>query len=172
MNTDKTIQDKFIKRSDKPIWYYKELEEVDVDYVIWNLLKESFVVEIDGSKHEITFGKNRKHEIGQCIKYDDIKSSNLCSFDVVRNGFRNGKWYTITSTDTSEEFKQNYDKIKEEYRRGERKRFIQEVLTDIINMQSDLNDLQKHKYTQEINDSSYEELDDLFKKLNKGSNSK
>lgn len=57
MNTEETINKKFVERNEYPIWYYKELESVDVDYVIWNLLKKKFVVETEGSKHEILFGK-------------------------------------------------------------------------------------------------------------------
>lgn len=168
MNTDKTIQDKFIKSNDKPIWYYKELEEVEVDYVIWNLLKMSFVVEIEGSKHEIIFGKNRKHEIGQYIRYDDIKGSNLCSFEVVNKGFRNGKWYIITDIDTTEDFKQNYDKTKEECNREEFKRFSREILTDVINKMDNLDNGIKHKYIKEIDNSSYEQLQELFSALCNG----
>lgn len=132
MNTDKTLNEKFIEKKDCPIWYYKELKEVDIDYVIWNLLKETFVVEINGSKHEITFGKNRKGEIGQYIRYDDIKSSNLNSYKVVEKGFREGKWFIITDIDTSNEFKSNYMKEKFNIREKKTEQWYKKILNNAI----------------------------------------
>lgn len=167
MNTNKTLNNKFIEKKDRPIWYYKELKPVDVDYVIWYLLKETFVVEIDGSKHEITFGKNKKGEIGQCIRYDDIKNSNLCSFEVVKKGFTEGKWFIITDTNTTDEFKDNYNKRKEEYEKESIKDLYKSILKSAIDYTKDLSEEQKNKYIQEIEDSSYEELKNLYKSLMK-----
>ena len=36
MNADKTLMDKFVSKSEYSIWYYKELQKVDVTYVIFN----------------------------------------------------------------------------------------------------------------------------------------
>lgn len=167
MDNHKTLTEKFIERDEHPIWYYKELEEVDVDYVIAYLLKETFVVEIDGSKHEITFGHNKKENyVGQCIKYDDIKNSNLTSHKVVRQGFKDGKWFVITETDTSDEFKQDYDKRKAEYQKKETENWYKDILCDVIKEHKDLTNEQKEGYFNKINNEwSYEELEHLMEGL-------
>ena len=128
MNTDKTLTEEFTKHNEHPIWYYKELKSVDISYVIFYLLKEPFVVDIYGSKHEVIFGKNRKGEIGQCIRYDDIENSNLCSFEVVNKGFIEGKWFVITDIDTSDDFKSEYNKRKIEYEKEETKSWYIKIL--------------------------------------------
>jgi hypothetical protein len=165
LNTDKTLKEKFIEKKGYPIWYHKELKETTVDWVIWNLLKESFVVEIDGSKHEITFGKNRKGEINQCIRYDDIKHSNLCSYQVVEKGFKEGKWFTISNINTSDEFKADHEKRKEEYHREETKQWYIKILTNFIEDKKDLSEERRSGYLEEINNSSYEELEKLVTAL-------
>ena len=65
---------KFCIKEDYPIWYYKQLYEVDIDYVITYMLTDniSFVVDIKGDKYEIMFGKNRKNEIEKNIIYGDM----------------------------------------------------------------------------------------------------
>lgn len=61
MNTDKTLREKFGSTiNDYPIWFYKELEEVDISYVIFNLLKETFVVEINNKKNSNNFRQKQK----------------------------------------------------------------------------------------------------------------
>jgi hypothetical protein len=167
MNTDKTLRDNFIDHVDNPIWYYKELTETTVDYVIYSLLKETFVVEIDGSKHEITFGKNRKGEIHQCIKYNDIKKSGLCSFEVVRKGFTEGKWFAITDIDTSDEFKDDYNKRKEEHEKQELKEFYKDILLSALSHIKDLTDEDRLLQKESINSFSFEELEQLFGHLMK-----
>jgi hypothetical protein len=167
MNTDKTIKDKFVDISDKPIWYYKELNPVSIDYVIFYLLKEHFVVDINGSKHEITFGKNRKGEIGQCIRYDDITNSNLCSYEVIQKGFREGTWFIITDIDTSNEFKNDYDKRKELHTKESTKEMYKSMLKSAISEIKDLSEMQKEKHIKELENSSYEELEKLINVLMK-----
>lgn len=163
MNTSETLKDKFAQdMDDMPIWYYKELEEVEVDYVIFNLLKTSFVVEIDGSKHEITFGKNRKHEIGQSIRYDDIQSSNLCSFEVINQGFQKGKWFIITDKDTTESFKQDYLKRKEEYSKMQSAELYRDILSTIIEKKYALDEAKRNDLLNNINSLSYEQLNYIF----------
>lgn len=167
INTDKTLDNKFIERqTNHPIWYYKELEPVDVDYVIAYLLKETFVVEIEGSKHEITFGYNKEENyIGQCIKYDDIKNSKLCSFEVIQKGFKKGKWFIITDKDTSEEFKTDYEQRKAEYQKEETEKWYRQGLINVIKEHKDLNKEQKENCIQEIENASYEKLEELMKAL-------
>ncbi len=165
MNTDKTVTTKFIDRKDYPIWYYKELRETTVDYVIFHLLKESFVVEIAGSKHEITFGKNRKAEIGSSIRYDEVVQSHLTSYSVIDKGFREGTWYTITDIDTTDEFKAKYVKDKEAYEREKTEQWYRKILTNVVTKAKELSEAQKNKYLQEIANYTYEELDTLVNKL-------
>ena len=163
MNTDKTLREKFCRMNEYPIWYYKELSPVEVDYVVWNLLKEPFVVEIDGCKYEITFGKNRKHEIGQCISYKDIKKSTLSSYQVVNRGFREGKWYTISETDTTEEFKANYVKQKEEHDRQELEKFYREILIGIVEGNKKIPKEKQSSLVEEINNYTFEDLEYTIK---------
>lgn len=168
MNTDKTLDDTFIKNTGHPIWYYKELKTVDIDYVIAYLLKETFVVDIDGSKHEITFGHNKKENyIGQCIIYDDIENSNLCSFEVIEKGFREGKWFIVTDKDTSDEFKNDYNKRKAEHEKNSTKEMYKSMLKNAIDFTKDLSEEQRNKYIQEIENSSYEKLEKLMNTLMK-----
>lgn len=168
LNTSETLRDKFAKGiDDMPIWYYKELEEVEVDYVIFNLLKTTFVVEIDGSKHEITFGKNRKHEIGQHIRYNDIKNSNLCSFEVINQGFQKGKWFTITDKDTTESFKQDYLKRKVDYEKTQREELYRDLLTSMVEKKYADDKEKRNLLLKDINNFSYEELDYIFNRTSK-----
>ena len=92
MNTDKTLIQKFCIKEDYPIWYYKQLHEVDIDYVITYMLTDniSFVVDIQGDKHEIMFGKNRKNEIEKNIRYGDMIPKNRfrTSYEVINDAFK------------------------------------------------------------------------------------
>ena len=127
MNTDETLREKFgANLHDYPIWYYKQIEKIDVEDVIFNLLKETFVIEINSKKIVMTFGKNRKHEIG-CTQSCD-EGLEYTSYKTIRKAFTEGKWFRITEEDTTDEFKEEY-KIKE----AERKRIsIREVSIDIL----------------------------------------
>lgn len=163
MNTSETLRDKFAKGiDDMPIWYYKELVEVEIDYVIFNLLKTTFVVEIDGIKHEITFGKNRKHEIGQHIRYSDIKNSNLCSFEVINLGFQKGKWFIVSDKDTTESFKQDYLKRKEDYENTQREELYRDLLTAVIEKKYALDEEKRNRLLKDIDKLSYEQLSDII----------
>lgn len=168
MNTSETLRDKFAQGiGDMPIWYYKELEEVEIDYVVFNLLKTTFVVEIDGSKHEITFGKNRKHEIEQYIRYNDIKNSNLCSFEVINQGFQKGKWFIISDKDTTESFKQDYLKRKKDYEKTQREELYRDLLTSMVEKKYADNDEKRNFLLKDIDNLSYEELDYIFNHTSK-----
>lgn len=168
VNTDKTTMNKFIKGANdgdsKPIWYYKKLYEVDVDYVIAYLLHESFVVEIDGIKHEITFGLNKKENyIGQTIFYNDIKNSNLCSYEVIRKGFTEGKWFIIAEEDTSEEFKADYRSREESYKKEQTREMNIGIITNAIRQLKDLDEDDKKKYIEELHHKTDDELNSLIK---------
>lgn len=165
MNNDKTLRAKFIENEDYPAWYFYELKEIEVDYVIWNLLKETFIVEIDGNKHEITFGKNRKNEIGQCIKYNDIKSSGLTSYNLIQKGFKDGKWFSISNTETTEEVKEEYCKRKAQYAQDEKEKFHKGTLKRIIEGKDDMDADTKTALLLEIDNSSPEKLEETFNQI-------
>lgn len=164
MNTDKTLTEKFIaNRYDYPIWYYKEIEEIEVDDVIFNLLKETFVVELNNKKIVMTFAKNRKHEIG-CTQSCN-EGLDYTSYKTIRKAFTEGKWFRITEIDTTDEFKEDY-KIKE----AERKRVsIREeriaILTNAISMIESIPQEERNKHTAELQDMSDDELKKLIQSL-------
>ncbi|MBD5589334.1 hypothetical protein [Clostridium botulinum] len=165
IHTEETINKKFVERNEYPIWYYKELESVDVDCVIFYLLKKTFVVDIDGSKHEITFGKNNKGEIVQCIKYGDIKNSKLCSYAVIEKAFKEGKWFVITDKNTSDDFKKDYNKRKAEFKKEESKEFYRDILKNAIRGMKELSEEDKNRHMEFLDNTSYEELGKLFDSL-------
>ena len=167
MNTDKTLDIEFANSINEkyPIWYYKQLEETSIYYVLLNLLKNKFVVEIDGSKHEIMFGKNRKHEIWFTSRYDELSEVRLCSSEIIEKGFREGKWYIITDIDTTDEFKADSDKRNEEYEKAQMKEWYKTISKNAIRSIEDIDDKQRNKYINVIENSSYEELEILVNTL-------
>lgn len=167
MNSEKTLHEKFIEQKEYPIWYYKKLEKVNISYVILNLLKENFVVEINGIKHEITFGKNRKAEIGQCILYDDILNSKLTSHEVIEKGFRKGVWFVVSDDDTSDEFRTDYRNKKTHHEKEELRQFLQTILVTAINTTGELTEAERENLLRRIKESSCEELDYLVKSLSR-----
>lgn len=98
MNTSETLNKKFLSNNCKS-WRTHKLEEVDISYVIWYLLKKDFVVEIDGHKYDVTFGLNKDSEIGYAICQEG--SPNLTSFAIVERGFKEGKWFEILDEELS-----------------------------------------------------------------------
>lgn len=164
MNTDKTLKEKWIATMhDYPVWYYKQIEEIKVEDVIFNLLKETFVVELNNKKVVMTFGKNRKHEIG-CTQSCD-EGLDYTSYDTIGKAFTEGKWFRITKIDTTDEFKKNY-KIKE----AERKRVsIREgridILTNAISMIESIPQEERDRYIVELQNMSDDELGKLTKSL-------
>lgn len=164
MNTDKTLIDKFGSNlHDYPIWYYKQLKKIDVEDVIFNLLKETFVVEINSKKIVMTFGKNKKHEIG-CTQSCD-EGLDYTSYKTIRKAFVEGKWFRITEEDTTDEFKKEC-KIKE----AERKRIsIREmkidILTNAINMTTSISKETKDGHIAGLKNMSDAELNELTESL-------
>jgi len=76
-------------------WQCKKLIPIEsMDYVILNLLKKCFVVEIDGHMYDIAFGKNEESgEIG--YSWSSSPSPHLMSFEIVEKAFRVGKWFVV-----------------------------------------------------------------------------
>jgi len=166
MNTNNTLTEKFIDRQEYPIWYYKELEETTVDYVISYLLKETFVVDIEGIKHEITFGHNKEENyIGQHIRYSDIQNLNLSSYEVIERGFKEGKWFTILDKDTTEEFKQDYLRRKTEYERKQAENWYRDILITATEKLPEITKDEKELMIKEINTYSYEKLEEIVNQI-------
>lgn len=76
-------------------WQTKELVPVkDLSVVIPNLLKEKFVVEIDGIKYDLSFGFNEKENyIGYA--WSGCPSPRLDSEEIVNRAFKEGKWFIV-----------------------------------------------------------------------------
>lgn len=162
MNTDKTLTDVFCENNKYPIWYFKEIEETTISYVIFNLLKETFVVEINNRKIVITFGKNRKHEIG-CTQSCD-EGLEFTSYETIEKAFREGKWFVITDKDTTDEFKKQYKIAKEERTKKEERAFMIEMLNRAVEL-SEVDAETREKHSQEIelmNDERLKELTEIL----------
>ena len=170
MNTDKTLEEKFAaNRNDYPIWYYKQIKEIDVEDVIFNLLKETFVVELNGKKIVMTFGKNRNHEIG-CTQSCD-EGLDYTSYKTIRKAFSEGKWFRITEEDTSDEFKDEYIIKEAERKRIAKRKARIDVLSKSISMLDEIPQKEKDKYISGLQNMSDDELEklteSLFNKFNK-----
>ena len=169
MNTDKTLREKFIyKEEEYPVWYYKELISIDIDYVIMFLLTtDKFIVDIDGMKLEITFGKNRKNEIGNTTKWSDFRYIGMTSYETIQKAFKVGKWYLVSEKDTTDEFKEKFRKEKEQYKQEKLRENYLDILTRAIQMSEyeGLTEQRKRSLIEEINTYDIETLKELFDKL-------
>lgn len=164
MNTDKTIREKFaININDYPIWYYKKIEEIEVDDVIFNLLKETFVVEINNKKIEITFGKNRKHEIGYSQRSNE--ELEYTSYETIRKAFKEGKWFRITEEDTTDDLKNEYREKEEERKRIALREGMIDILTTAINRVSSFTKEERDIHISGLQNMTDNELDKLTKAL-------
>lgn len=160
MNTDKTLTQKFCTKEDYPIWYYKKLYEVDINYVITYMLTDniSFVVDIQGDKYEIMFGKNKKNEIGQNIRYGDMipKDRFRTSYKVINDAFKYGTWYIIDDKDTTEEYKSNYREELKKFKENEELECNKGILKNTVRSYAEDNKLSKENI-----ENLYEEIDNL-----------
>lgn len=108
-------------------WCTKVLLEVDINFVITNLLKEDFVVEINEHKYDISFNKNKNsNEIW--FSNGIAPSPPLCSFEIINEGFTKGKWYVVTEKNLSKEGK---EKIAKEIEVKEQLEF-EEAMKELI----------------------------------------
>jgi len=127
VNTDKDLTANFCKKVDSlHNWQTKILEVVAVNYVISNLLKDNFVVEIDGHKYDITFGKNRKHYIGTFVSL--YPSPVLSSYEIINKGFTTGKWYRVTDVDLSKEEIDNHIQAVKNQEERKHQEWILEIM--------------------------------------------
>ena len=143
MNTDKTLNETFYNnyKNEHPVWYYKELEEIDIDDVIFNLLKYNFVVELNGKKISMTFGKNENDEIGTTQFCEE--GLDCTSYETINRAFKEGRWFKVTNRNTSKEFKAEFEKKRSE-------RLKKEYREAMIFMLSRLGDGYKGKTTEEL----------------------
>lgn len=165
MHSEEDLNTKFIVKKDHPIWYYKKLEPIDIDYVIMNLLKENFVVEINNHKYEITFGINKADEIGFNIKWDEFNNEFISSYNILTKGFKNGNWFVVTDNDTSDKFKIDYNLKLKEYKKEQKIQFNKEILTNFIDTQKDIDKEEKNRLIEYINNYTNEEREFLVKRL-------
>lgn len=129
MNTDNDLRTIFIngaKEGHLHDWQSKVLEEVDVSYVIWNLLLDKFVVEIEGHKYDISFGKNKLGEIGHGNSV--YPSPCLLSSEIINRGFKEGKWYRVTDKDLPQEEIDEILRIIKEKEKKESEEFFKSIL--------------------------------------------
>lgn len=172
MNTDKTLKEQFTSNtSDYPIWYYKQLEEIEVEDVIFNLLKETFVVELNNKKIVMTFGKNRKHEIGCAQSCDE--GLDYTSYETIRKSFTEGKWFRVTGEDTSDEFKKDYRDKESERRRLSMRESRINILEKAIGIIPSISIDEKSTFISALQDMTDDDLKELteaffskFKKIN------
>lgn len=90
--------------------------------------------------------------------YDDIKNSNLTSYEVIQQGFKSGQWYITTEKDTTEEYKINYKNKKDKYVKKKTSEFYRKCLKNSIDS-FDISKDKKTEYKKTINNSSYEDLE-------------
>ena len=165
MNTDKMLNEKFCINNKYPIWYYKELRKVTLDEVIYTLLSDSFVVDIDGFKTEITFGKNRKNEIETNMKFGDINYKWFSSSEFIDLAFRKGIWYRITNKDTTEEYKNKYRKKLEIFKKEKTRKEYVDILSRVVINNKDIDKDTKDRLIKEIEEYTFEESENMFKLL-------
>jgi len=145
------------------VWYCKQIEEVEVDEVIFNLLKETFIVELNNKKIEMTFGKNRKYEIG-CTQSCN-EGLDYTSYKIIRKAFKEGKWFRITEIDTTDEFKEDY-KIKEAERERISMREVRiNILTNAINKIESISQVEKDRHIVRLQSMNDDELKNLTESL-------
>lgn len=115
IHTDETLNKKFATSSKGLLKYNilkKRIEEVDISFVMFNLLKYDFVVDINGDKYDLSFGLNKENgEIGNCQTFYP-NSRNLLSYELIEKAFKEGKWFYVTNEDlTEDEFAKNVEEI-------------------------------------------------------------
>lgn len=170
MHTEEDLTKKFVSKKDHPIWYYKELESVDIDYVIMNLLKENFAVEINNHKYEVTFGVDKSDEIGFSSRYDEFNHEFISSYDILNKGFKEGKWFVVINKNTSHKFKENYDLKLKKYEEEQKIQCDKEILANFINIRNDINKKEKDRLIEYINNCSVKKRESFVKELFKNIN--
>ncbi|MCD3321128.1 hypothetical protein G8V07_12495 [Clostridium botulinum D/C] len=99
MSKMRTVNNLHLKKKNKDNlhdWQCKKLIPIDdLLYVVYNLLETEFVVDIDGYKHDLSFGYNSKGE-GIAYRNSVYPSPYLCSGEFIEKAFRLGKWYEVS----------------------------------------------------------------------------
>lgn len=162
MNTDKTLNETFYNnhKSEYPIWYYKRLEEIDVDDVIFNLLKYNFVVELNGKKISITFGKNENDEIGTTQACEE--GLDYTSYETINKAFREGKWFKVTNKDTTKKFKTEFEKKRSERLKKEHREAMIFMLSRLT---KGYKGMTREELEEELSEWSDEDLEKVVNKI-------
>ena len=169
MHTDETLNNKFAT-SIKELKYStlkKRIIEIDISFVIFNLLKYDFVVDINGSKYDLSFGLNKENgEIGNYqVCYPNSES--LCSYEVIEKAFKEGKWFYVTGEDlTEEELERNIKEINKlkELEELKDRSFIVDRLMNVCIKKEAIEIYEKEKIKDKLMALSKEEFNDFFSK--------
>lgn len=171
MDNNELLRDTFMSCRDYPVWYYKKLEEVSLDYVIFNLIKETFVVELNNKKIVMSFKTNENGEICYAQSCDD--GLEYTSYETIVRAFKQGSWYRILDADTSSVFKEEYEagkkKSSNDALREQRIKLLTNALIRAKEVRKfDIKDIDKR--ISELNDLDDEELQSLINILMKNCN--
>lgn len=134
IRTDQNLKDEFHKKLHN--WQCKKLLPIeDLSYVILNLLKVKFVVEINGDKYDIYFGKNNEtDEIG--YGWSSYPSPHLLSYEIIEKAFKEGKWYKVTNENLPKKETEEILKQAKEKEYEEMKNFLKEVMEELYKQES------------------------------------
>ena len=166
--SDKKVEDfnPLDSKSDKPVWYYKQLEEVSNDYVVFNLLRtDVFVLEMYGIKYEIRFVLNEDKEINVWTTYNDIEESTISSRELIESAFRSGKWYILTKKNTTKTFKKEFDKRKAEKERQEQREFYIRVIAVTLKNVEEFKNCTREEIEEMLTKWSDEDLEKVVNKI-------
>lgn len=148
-----------------PIWYYKKIYPVDIDYVVCNLLKKVFVVEIDKTKYEIRFESTEDFIINKNIKNIDPQNPYLSPCSIVEKGFMKSKWFVVSDEDTTVEVKLEFIKNTDIYKKQECIELHKKFLISFIEVYDVIPKSQKQKYISTIENCTLEEVEMLREHL-------
>ena len=104
MNTDKNVAQKFCSLR-QGIGYNllkMKLQEININEVVFSLLKYNFMVEINGSRYDLMFGVSETGEIS-CNQTYYPNSEPLTSHELIEKSFREGKWFYLTDIHLTDE---------------------------------------------------------------------
>ena len=112
-----------------PIWYYKKLSPISIDTVVFKILSERFVVEIDSVKYGLEFYRSEEYGMQMKYEYDDLADKKIISsHEILEKAFREGAWYQVLKSNTSKEFKEEYREIRYEKEKNDLIRFLSKML--------------------------------------------
>lgn len=93
MNTEIDLKERFLNNNIQLDWQCKDLEEIDLMYVLKNCLKEKFVVEIENSKYDVMFGINKRNKLEGV--YSSYPGKQLSYEMFIEKAMKYGKWFRL-----------------------------------------------------------------------------